>query len=91
MGKPVKVVRMYPTESEHVKGSLFSIHHDELKVTGATLFRGISGFGGSGKVYTSYPLDLTSDLPVVVEFFDSPEGINRYWRNSIRLTHPVIS
>jgi len=26
MGKPVKVVRMYPTESEHVKGSLSGLN-----------------------------------------------------------------
>lgn len=76
MGNQVKVVRIYLTESEEIKDTLFSILHDEFKVAGVTLFRGISGFGGSGKVHTSHLLDLSLDLPVVVEFFDSPDVID---------------
>ena len=40
------------------------------------MFRGISGFGKSGAVHSSSLLDLSLDLPVVVEFFDTPEKVN---------------
>ena len=49
--------------------------HDGEKVRGVTVFRGISGFGKSGRMHSSSLLDLSMDLPLVVEFFDSPKKI----------------
>ena len=40
-----------------------------------TLFRGISGFGKSGETHSSSLLDISFNLPVVVEFFDSEENV----------------
>ena len=50
--------------------------HDEEKVQGVTVFRGISGFGKSGKVHSSTLMDMSLDLPLVVEFFDSPDKVD---------------
>ena len=44
--------------------------HDDEKVRGVTVFRGISGFGKSGRMHSSSLLDLSMDLPLVIEFFD---------------------
>ena len=71
----VTVVRIYLTESEGRFKSLLATLHDDEKVRGVTVFRGISGFGRSGKVHSSSLLDLSMDLPVVIEFFDEPEKV----------------
>lgn len=73
----VQVVRIYITEGDHKVRSLMGILHDEEKVRGVTVFRGISGFGKSGKMHSSDLLDLLGSLPVVIEFFDSPEKVKK--------------
>ncbi len=73
----VTMVRVYLTEAEKTLKTLLAKLHDEEKVRGVTVFRGVSGFGRSGKVHSSTLLDLSLDLPVVVEFFDEPAKVGR--------------
>lgn len=73
----VTMVRIYLTEGEHLMKQLLSRLHDEEKVRGVTVFRGISGFGKSGKMHSSDLIDLGLDLPLVIEFFDEPEKVRR--------------
>lgn len=40
-----------------------------------TVFRGITGFGKSGVMHSSTLLDLSLDLPLVLEFFDTPARV----------------
>lgn len=68
----VTMVRVYLTEAEAHLSSLLEHLNDEGKVRGVTVFRGIAGFGPSGKMHTSSLLDVSLDLPVVIEFFDEP-------------------
>ncbi len=49
--------------------------HDKEPVPGVTVFRGIIGFGKSGKLHSSTLLDMSFDLPLVVEFFDQPARV----------------
>lgn len=69
----VTMVRIYLTEEKAHLEKLMSLLHDQEKVRGVTVFRGISGFGKSGVVHSSSLLDMSLNLPVVVEFFDIPE------------------
>ena len=71
----VTFVRIYLTEADKRLEPLLARLHDEERVRGVTVFRGISGFGQSGVVHSSSLLDLSLDLPVVVEFFDAPERV----------------
>ena len=73
----VTVVRIYLTEGEKLMKTLLVKLHDEEKVRGVTVFRGISGFGRSGVVHSAALLDLSLDLPVVIEFFDAPDKVRR--------------
>lgn len=73
----VTVVRIYLTEGEHVMQQLLAHLHDVEKVAGVTVFRGISGFGRSGKMHSSTLLDLSLNLPIVIEFFDAPDKVIR--------------
>jgi PII-like signaling protein len=73
----VTVVRIYLTEAEKAMSSLLARLHDVEKVRGVTVFRGIAGFGRSGVMHSSTLLDLSLDLPVVIEFFDEPAKVQR--------------
>ena len=70
--KPVTMVRIYLTEGTHQYQKLMALLHDEAKVAGVTAFRGIAGFGKSGTMHSSTLLDMSLDLPIVLEFFDEP-------------------
>ena len=70
----VQVVRIYLHEAKGYK-ALFRYLHDEGRVQGVTVFRGISGFGKTGKVHSATLLEMSLDLPVVIEFFDYPDRV----------------
>lgn len=67
------MVRVYLTESDHELRPLLKCLHHELQVCGATVMRGIAGFGASGVVHSAGLVDLSTDLPLVLEFFDRPD------------------
>jgi PII-like signaling protein len=72
--KEVIMVRVYLHEASAHLTALIKYLHDEAKVRGVTVFRGVSGFGDSGRLHTSTLMDMSLDLPVVVEFYDDPEN-----------------
>jgi len=44
---------------------------------GATVLRGVAGFGANSVIHTTRLLDLSADLPVVVEIVDSEEQVQK--------------
>jgi len=77
MSESVTMVRIYLTEADDQLKPLLERLHDIEKVKGVTAFRGIAGFGGSGKMHSSSLIDMSLDLPIVIEFFDSPDNAAR--------------
>jgi PII-like signaling protein len=73
----VTMVRVYLTEGEGLLKELLAKLHDEEKVMGVTVFRAISGFGRSGHIHSASLLDLSMNLPIVIEFYDRPEKTQR--------------
>lgn len=47
-------------------------------MAGATVLRGIIGFGANSRIHTSKVLRLSEDLPIVVEIVDGEEKINEF-------------
>lgn len=45
-------------------------------MAGATVFRGILGYGASSRIHAASLLTLSEDLPVVIEIVDKEERIN---------------
>ncbi|HXV92670.1 MAG TPA: DUF190 domain-containing protein [Pseudonocardia sp.] len=45
---------------------------------GASVFRGIEGFGGSRSIHTSRILSLSEDLPVAVVVVGDPEAVDDF-------------
>ena len=44
---------------------------------GATVTRGLAGFGAHSRIHTASIVDLSSDLPLVVEWVDDPVRVDR--------------
>lgn len=49
----------------------------ELDLAGATVLRGIMGFGAASRLHTAKLLRLSEDLPLVIEIVDSEPYIAR--------------
>ncbi|OOZ42585.1 DUF190 domain-containing protein [Solemya elarraichensis gill symbiont] len=73
----VRLVRIYLTEAgDHLHSLLEKLRTQET-LRGVTVFRGIAGFGDSGKLHAASLVDLSLELPVVVEFFDTPQRVEQ--------------
>lgn len=72
----ITIVRIYLTETEKNLSNLLQYLHDESKLRGVTVLRGVSGFGKSGKIHSSHLIDLSFDLPIIIEFFDTTNKIS---------------
>lgn len=84
----VTVVRIYTSDAEKRLKPIMQFLRKEAKVSGVTVFRGVGGFGPSGKVHQGSLIDLSLDLPLVIEFFDTKERVDEVLP---RLTHFVES
>src|SRR6056297_3159204 len=50
----------------------------EEQMAGATVLRGMEGFGAKSHMHTSKILRLSQDLPIIVEIVDSKEKIEGF-------------
>lgn len=88
----IKVMRIYVTESSGLLNKIINYLKTEAKIRGVTVFRGISGYGESGE-HNSSLLDLSMDLPLIVEFFDTEEKILKtfeYLATLVNKEHLII-
>lgn len=47
-------------------------------LAGATVLRGIEGYGGHSRLHTSKILQLSTDLPIIIELIDTLEKIEAF-------------
>ena len=71
----VTLVRIYCSEAGHQHQKIIDMLHQDHRVAGVTAFRGIAGFGKSGHIHEAGLLDISLDLPVIIEFFDRPDKV----------------
>ena len=57
------------------------------RAAGASVFRGIAGFGGEHKLHTAKILDLSATLPIKIEAVDTEERINAMLMEITPLVH----
>lgn len=50
----------------------------KLGLSGATVFKGIEGYGGHSVVHAARVFDLSSDLPVLIEIVDAEQQIRSF-------------
>ncbi|HYK59630.1 MAG TPA: DUF190 domain-containing protein [Bryobacteraceae bacterium] len=77
--QPAKLLRLHFTERDRYRGKpLYEAIVEkcrEMKISGATVFRGLEGYGEAAEIHRSHL--LAHDLPVVVQIVDSEENIER--------------
>jgi uncharacterized protein len=49
----------------------------ELKIAGATVYRGLEGYGASTLIRKSHLMSFSSDQPIMISVVDSEENIGR--------------
>jgi hypothetical protein len=50
----------------------------ENNLAGATVFKGIMGYGGKSRIHTAKILRLSEDLPLIIEIVDSADKIEKF-------------
>lgn len=79
-GKALRVI-IYIGESDHYQGkALYMALLQFLKkegAAGATVVRGLAGFGAHSRIHTATILDLSTDLPIRLEWIDQPDVVER--------------
>ena len=73
------LLRIYLGEEDKLGGKpLFEqivLKAQELKLAGATVLRGLMGFGADSHMHTAKILRLSENLPVVIEIVDAAERL----------------
>jgi len=77
-----KLLRIFIGESDKVgQQPLYETIVFEAKkqsLSGATVTRGIMGFGANSKVHTTKLFEISSDLPLIIEIVDTEEKIMEF-------------
>ena len=74
-------VQVFVGESDHVGHKprylaiLEQLRHEGA--AGATVTRGVAGFGVRSRIHTASILDLSADLPMVITWIDTREHVDR--------------
>jgi len=74
-------LRVYIGESDKYKGT--PLYHaivlkaKELGLAGATVLRGVEGFGANSRIHSTRILAISSDLPMLIDIVDSIEYIEK--------------
>ena len=74
-----QLLRIFIGESDRWHGKplyeAIILHAREKGIAGATMLRGLMGYGAASRIHTAKILRLSEDLPIVVEIVDSAEKI----------------
>jgi len=77
---PAKKLTVYVDEADKLHGKpVYEILLDiffKRKIAGASVFRGMAGYGSDGVYHTAKILELSTTLPVKIEVVDSEGMIN---------------
>lgn len=79
---PGTMLRIYIGESDKHGGRPLYEHLVRLArdsgIAGATVWRGLEGYGAHHTVHANKILDISTNLPIVVEFIDTSEKIDAF-------------
>ncbi len=74
-----QLLRIFIGENDNYKGKpLYEeivLRARELNFAGATVLRGIMGFGAGSRIHTAKVLRLSDDLPIVIEIVDTADKL----------------
>ena len=74
-----QLLRIFIGESDHWQGKplyeAIILKAREMGIAGATMLRGLMGYGAASRIHTAKILRLSEDLPIVVEIVDNAAKI----------------
>ena len=77
-----ELLRRFIGESDkHTGRPLYEVIVESARqrgMAGATVLRGVMGFGANSRMHTAKILRLSEDLPMVIEIVDKPERIAEF-------------
>jgi hypothetical protein len=77
-----QLLRIFIGESDQWEGQplyeALILKAREMNLAGATMVRGLMGYGASSRIHTAKILRLSEDLPVVIEIVDSAEKVSSF-------------
>ena len=80
--KEAYLLRIFIGESDKFEGKpLYEwlvVKAREFELAGATVLRGVMGFGPRSRIYTTKILRLSQDLPVIVEIVDTHDRLEKF-------------
>jgi hypothetical protein len=80
--QPAMLLRIYTEEGRHAdRRPLYEsivMRARERGLAGATVLRGPMGFGQSHRIHTAKILDLSANLPLVIEIVDAEDKIRAF-------------
>ncbi len=81
MKNEYKLLRIFLSENEKINGKLAYKYIVEFllenKIAGATVLRGILGYGSSFQIHSASILTLSEDLPIVIEVVDRVDKLEK--------------
>ena len=82
MKRESKLIRIFIGDSDKI-GSMpvyekIVLEAKKEGLAGATVFKGIMGYGGSSRIHTSKILRLSEDLPLIIEIVDEEAKIEPF-------------
>jgi PII-like signaling protein len=76
---PGQLLRIFIGESDRWQGKplheAIVLKARERGLAGATVLRGMAGYGAASRIHTAKILRLSEDLPIIVEIVDRPDRI----------------
>lgn len=76
MSQAVTMVRIYLVEGRDDVNKIIT-RLVEIEARGFTVFKGVAGLGSDHRLHKASLLALSSELPIIIEFFDAPERVKQ--------------
>lgn len=75
------LVRIFIGEKEKVKGiplyESIVLKCKEIGIAGATVTKGIMGYGADRRMHTAKLVEISENLPIIIEIIDTEENIKK--------------
>lgn len=77
--RPARLLRIHISESDRYQGQpLYEAIVNkcrEMKIAGATVFRGLEGYGGTAEIHKAHV--IRHDQPILITIVDTPDSLTR--------------
>ena len=77
-----KLLRIFIGESDHLQHKplyeIIVMKAREMGMAGASVLRGVESYGANSRIHKAHLVELSSDLPLVIEIVDTEDKIRSF-------------